>query len=447
MNILENNINLLNRLRMEYPNAFNGITINDSFLTYNSKNIDISKYNLYDLISGQNPSFGSQLSALSPEDVFKIININVIFSNSISNDLSESIQSTNDNSQKNQRDNEKDLEKIQKIDPLMKRVSIITKRDENGFKKEYFNVVDSNGTNHLFDNNLNLNINIIELYGIIKSKYSDHDINPEELIHEMNSKFTERQLYNSISIINNDKYSESFQNKISMLDEKYKSNPLIRVSGNEELDIIIVSDISNPEYREIYTYTRNEFGDLVQNSHNQDFELNENNEYNVSESDKDEKIQDNKQEETIVKLVSEEKFYNLLYKNEEYTPEEANQVNDYYGFFTDCMIYEGFLEPEILDMLYRFNHKMMEFEVNGDVLTIHQKEAVEKYYEMLQQKQNKIQQNQLESNKELIEEKGKQLKLVYDNKDNAAFVSTLQIIGFIVGAAVILIAVTLYVIQ
>ena len=94
-----------------------------------------------------------------------------------------------------------------------------------------------------------------------------------------------------------------------------------------------------------------------------------------------------------------------------------------------------------------FNHKMMEFEVNGDVLTIHQKEAVEKYYEMLQQKQNKIQQNQLESNKELIEEKGKQLKLVYDNKDNAAFVSTLQIIGFIVGAAVILIAVTLYVIQ
>ena len=54
------------------------------------------------------------------------------------------------------------------------------------------------------------------------------------------------------------------------------------------VDIIIVSDISNPEYREIYTYTRNEFGDLVQNSHNQDFELNENNEYNVSESDKDE---------------------------------------------------------------------------------------------------------------------------------------------------------------
>lgn len=218
--ILENNLKLLDNLSHQFPENFEGLTNEGNYLVYKEDKVDISQYNLYMLISGENPSFGAQLSVLSPDDIFRMIKINVSYSNI------------------NFKDNEKEINK-------------------------------------------------------------------------------------------------------------------------------------------------------------------------------------------------EEDFYNILSKAS-ITDDERRRLNGYYSFINDCIIYENLLEPNIVDCLHRFGYQVMTWESSNESLTVNQKEAINKYYEMQLSKEN----NKNNSLDDKDYNKDNVVKLTFKKKDekNAAYVSTVQVIWFILAA-------------
>lgn len=435
MEILNNNIDLLTKLNAQYPESFQDIIITGNKIIFNNESLDISSVNLYDVLTNENIS--ASLGTLKSEDIFKIIKINVTLKNSLND-------SKNNKSEKeeNKKDNKSNLEKLKRIDSTMNNISIVTKVND-GVKEEYFNIVDSDGQNHLFNNRYN--IDIVEFYSFLKTKYGDNSLTPETLIFEVKSRLPEISLEKSSNIIDNDNHGEDFQNTIGLLDEKYKDNKLKSIQGNEETGISIVSDVNDPNNREIYTYERNKYGDLVSVEHNQNRNENIVNDEQVKEVNEDSnesEIIEEKKNNIEVTLIPEQRFYAYLASSQEFDDLQRNQVNLYYSFFADCMLYQDYLETEIVEMLRRFENYIWSIAQEGNELTIHQTEAIQKYQEMAEQKEKKE-----NISNEMVVENVKELKLVYDNRNqNAAFVSTLEVVWIIIGVAIILTAITLYII-
>ena len=52
MEILEINRNTLANLYEQFPDSFNGLGMSDKYLTYQGEKVDISEFNINDLLSG-----------------------------------------------------------------------------------------------------------------------------------------------------------------------------------------------------------------------------------------------------------------------------------------------------------------------------------------------------------------------------------------------------------
>ena len=74
MNTLDVNLNILRNLYEQYPESFRGLGMDGNKLTYNGEGVDISNFNIDDLLSG-NQNFFASLSVLNAEDIFKIIRL------------------------------------------------------------------------------------------------------------------------------------------------------------------------------------------------------------------------------------------------------------------------------------------------------------------------------------------------------------------------------------
>ena len=438
MNIIEVNRNTLAALYEKNSSSFDGITLDGNMLKYGNEEVDISKYNINDLLT-DNENFAASLGSLSPEDVFKIIRLHATLLGTSKGITRGPAKSEDDSQQK--------IEEIKLENPLLKSISIAYKDDE-GIKREYINIVGSDGKDHLFPNDRN--VNVFMIYDFLKLQKGGTDVTPDELIDAVYRKLYESHLSTAEELRDKDSTSVDFKNKIERINEPYKDSKTVSVVGNEEHDIAIISDMTDPTNHRVVTFNKNEFGDLVVNQHGNDASEDE---YKMKQVDE---VYDKEQdeEEVVALLINTQEFYDLINSPKLLTEEERNSVNLYYGYLGDLMMYEDYLVPELRKMLQDFKDFVYELQY-GDVhipLNDKQRESIDKLTDMetavKEADESKLQHS-------MDTEKVKRLERIgpADNygvpidEDNAGMVSTIQVLAFIIGIAIILTAITLYLIS
>ena len=125
MNTLEVNANTLAVLYEQSPQSFEGITLDQNLLKYNGEEVDISSFNINDLLADNN-NFASSLGNLAPEDVFKIIRLHAT--------LLSGSTITRGPAKDGEDESQKKIETIKQENPLMRNISIVKKNDQ-GIKR------------------------------------------------------------------------------------------------------------------------------------------------------------------------------------------------------------------------------------------------------------------------------------------------------------------------
>ena len=102
--------------------------------------------------------------------------------------------------------------------------------------------------------------------------------------------------------------SEDFRNKLNIINEPHKDSKTVKVVGNEEHDIAVISDMTDSTNHKVVTFDQNEFGDLVVNQHGNDASQDE---YIMTQVDE---VYDKEQdeEEVVALLINTQEFYDLL---------------------------------------------------------------------------------------------------------------------------------------
>ncbi len=445
MNILEINRETLYRLYNQFSNSFEGLSLDGSYLVYNNERVDISNFNINDLLSSET-RFTASLDLLGPEDIFKIIRLHATFLN---NPL------TNKNKMNNAED---EVEIIKQSNPLMKNISII-KKNEEGFEKEYINIVDSNGIDHIFRNDRD--VNVFYLYEMLNAYKAGGEVTPDELIREVSRKLPEVNLTSANLLMENSIVSEDFINKVKRVNEQFKDDKTIQVLGNEVHDMVVIRDLTDSTNHRVVTFEKNEYGQLVSQEHGQNvlgtdtITRDGNNTQidtatGVNETSETEKeVIDNTNEEVVATLISTQEFYDLLNSPKELNEAERKNIDLYYAYLGDLILYEDYLLSELKQILMQFRNYVLELQYSVEEesvdknLTEKQQEAVKKSEEM-ELKAASIDQEVLE--KQNVEDKVKVLRKTMPDNHNAGSVSVLQVLAVIIGVSIILTAVTLYLI-
>ena len=369
MSILENNRNVLSQLWHQYPENLEGLSLEGNNLIYKGERIDISNFDIAKLLNNQS-LFLEQMSVLSAEDIFRIIRLHAVLSNSKENNNTQSNLMASQNQEK--------LEALQREKPMFKNIKIVNRF--NGVSNdEYFNIVDSKGNTHLFYNDRN--VDLFNLYAELISRYGEN-INIDTLIDEVNRKLHEVALDSASEIMDNELISEEFKNKTENYNYQYKDEKTVNVLGNSEHDITVLVDSNDPSKHEVITYQNNEFGDLIAERHNNDA-LSQNSFVNSEELE----FKDKKQEEQISILINENDFYYLINSGRSYSEEERKEINLWYAYLGDMIIYEDFLSVELKDILARFRNYITQLQISDSELNQNQLEACEKLSELEQNKE------------------------------------------------------------
>lgn len=442
MNILEVNRETLANLYEQYPENFKDLSLDGKDLVYNGERIDISNFNINDLLSDET-MFLSSLSVLSSEDIFKIIRLHAI-----------TINSTLNKDKDNKSESEKKIEVIKKENPLLQNISVV-KRSNGVGTDEYINIVDEMGIDHLFRNDRQ--VDFLQVYESLKLRNGGKDITPRDFIEEMNHKLYDVSLNDSRDLLGNSQTSEDFANKMRTTSSPYNDDNRIRVLGNESDDIAVVANDSNPEEHQVVTYRENEFGDMVVENHKQNVsgdmvvqgeqEVKETN-TEVSDNKDETQVYENKEDKIEAVLISTEEFYAILNAGNDLDNETRRNVDLYYSYLGDLILYEDYLLPELKQILNQFKQYVFNLEYGDKEITINnlQQEAINKHMEMEEKKSL----NTDELSYEKKEDKVKKLLLTKPDDtryENAGSISTLQVIALVVGIAIILTAVTLYLIK
>lgn len=431
MEILEVNRNTLANLYEQFPESFKDLNMSGKYLIYNGETVDISEFNINDLLGGDN-AFSSSLDGLSSEDIFRIIRLHAVFLHSKKKDVL-----------KKKNNNEEKLEAIKEENPLMRSISIVKKVD-GVITTEYFNIVDSNGEDHLFVNDRN--VDIFRIYEGLKGR-SNGNVTPDELIEAINRRLYRINLENARNLSESDEVSEDFSNKMEQVNDPYKNDKSVRVYGNENNDVAIVADDRDVQKHEVVTFSKNEFGDLVTETHHQNVEdgntTTDNNETATVTDDQEEQVKPKEEDEIVERLISEEKFYSLLNSEFDLTEEERKSVNLFYGYLGDLVLYEAYLLPELMNILNRFRSYVYKLQYERDEaveINNKQKEAIEKSNEFELKRDNV----ELTDDPNKVKNEVQKLTLKYNNMDaeNKGVISTLLVLSIIIIVAIILMIIT-----
>ena len=449
MEILDINAHTLAALYDQSPQSFDGITLDGKMLRYKDEEVDISRFNINDLLDSNN-SFMASLNALSPEDVFKIIRLHATLLGN-SNTVTRGPEKDEDETKKR-------IEIIQQENPLMRNISVVKKNDD-GIKREYINIVASDGKDHLFPNDRN--VNVFDIYELLKYQKGGSTVTPDELIEAVYRKLYRVRLDTAENLLDSEKTSEDFANKLNRVNEPYETSKTVNVVASEEHDIAVISDSTDPAQHKVVTFDQNEFGDLVVNQHGQNVVgtdtisrsgtestvVSEDNSVDETIDSKNEIFEKDEEEIKAILLTTQE-FYDLLNSPEALSEKEIESVDLYYGYLGDLIIYEDYLVPELRKMLQDFRAYVFELEY-GDVhvpLNEKQRGAVDKLKKM----EEATQEMDETMSADKINDSVKKLERIRpkDNynteEDNRGMVSAVQVVGFIIGIAIILTAVTLY---
>ena len=441
MEILENNRIILDNIYKQSPNSVGQLKLEGNFLVYNNEMVDISEFNLNELMLGDS-QFSSSLDTLSSEDVFRIIRLHAaLMGNGKMRTVSE-VKS------------EKKIEIIKQENPLMKSISLVSRPNGVGVD-EFINIVDSTGENHLYKNDVN--VNIFDIYDRLKA-IKGESVTPDELIAEVDRKLYEIRMTNAERVVDSSSVSEDFSNKMNRVNDPYKTDNTVQVMGNEQEDIAIVADQLDSSKNQIKTFDTDN-GDLIINSHGQN--VSEVNTTQVSGEDKTvvdsnqsvtsngestrEVTQEEKQDEVIQLIPFEDfkKLYDASYVTD-FTPEEKKNVELYYAFFGDLILYEDYLLPELREILGKLRAFVTEVEINlesAENATKRQRELIDKRAELEEKGKNNAISNDLGKEQEYVK------KLLMQKPDETGSVGTLQVLMFIVIIIAILSLISLYILN
>jgi len=444
MDMMELNRNTLNQIWMMYPTSVKDIKLEGNYLVYGGEMIDISNFDISRLLY-EVPGFKESLSVLAPEDFFKIIKLHVSL-------LNKTKEVSNEG-----KNISKEIEVIKVENPLLKNITTVNRNNGLGID-EYINIVDSTGNDHLFKIG-DKDFDFLMFYEELRTTHKE-EITPEDLIHYINYKLREVQMDKENHFKERDNVTEDFANKMDKVGKNYRDNSTVAVMGNEKEDIAIVK---NGDNHEIKTFEYDQNGDLIINSHEQNVngidtitkEGNESsvasnnqvdNEENEKVTESSNEISPDKKEESIQILIPLDDFKKLFDANitMDFSEEERKNVDLWYAYLGYLLLYEDYLLPELKDILDNLRNFIIEIECSVETeesLTSRQAELVKKKNELQKNKQQVLTEgNQMEK----VEERIKKLRLQYPSDTGS--ITTLQVIAIIVGIAIILTAVTLYII-
>lgn len=138
-------------------------------------------------------------------------------------------------------------------------------------------------------------------------------------------------------------------------------------------------------------------------------------------------------------IMCVEEFYGAINSGNPMDKKTRMEVNAFYKFIGDLIIYEDFLTDNAKNLLNRYRNYVLSLQLkNEEELNPNQLEAMNNLVKFTQEGQEKK-----FSNKEEQLEKG----YVYTLKKDAAFVAYAQVIGIILITSIILTAITLYIIN
>lgn len=438
MNIVEQNKNTIMTLVYNYPNL-SGLEINGNFLSYNGESVDISEFNIMDLVNSDS-DFSSSMDLLTAEDAFRIIRLHAIFLGS-------------NKTKEETVDNVNNVEVIKEINPLMSNVSLVS-RNNDGIQEQMLNVVDSMGQDHLFS--IDRTFDVFGVYTDLSARYGRKEITPDEFVNEIRRKLPEIRLDDGRSLGERSEVSEDFKNKVNIQNEKYMSNSSATVTGNEQADVVVVGDQYGKH--EVITYDRDEQGNLISNTHGQNLksemtsvtnngETVESSSMNSVGEDEEATLTDseNGKENKEANLITFEKYKELVNTPAQFDEVDKRDVELFYAYMGELMLYENYLMEELRNLLQKFRDFITELEIQQNEMELndHQSEAVKKYEELVFQANNNK-----DKDMSMVQEDVKKLKLIYDGSNNnqQGFMSTSQIIAFIIFWSLIITLIALIII-
>lgn len=351
----EKNKMLLNRIAPH-------IDTDGKIMTYNRESVSIEHMDLF-LFFESNALFYQSVNAieLNEYDIFSIIRVHALKEEDyVSNTFNQ------DHLNQKEQTNQEQLEQIKNNNPVMKNVTIFY-RNNQGILEEYFNVVDSNGVDHVFYNDKQ--IDFMHIYQELERNYGG-SFTLSLLIRELSKKLEDVPLESSIDILNRSFDGGVFRSQIEIEEKKYRDIFTKKVLANEKHGITIISDTLDFTNHQVITYDTEIKGNVVRNYHSGFLDKEEN-------------------QEVIVKLIPYSDFKNLLKRETEYTEKERNSVELYFNFFEDLIYYEDYLLLELTSLLqdYRLFCENLELQVSEEnTLTIHEQEACDRLKRAMENK-------------------------------------------------------------
>ena len=220
MNILEKNLEIIKRLKESSP-EFNNLQVSGNILIYNNQSFNLNEIDLETVL----PNILPDVSA-----------------STLSDDT-------------NKKDIEKQWEVIKKSDPNMKDITIfLNHRIDLNKDEEFINIRTSDGINHLFKNDKNLNI--FEAYNEAKRIYGDNITQDTLAKYIEKFQLTELSVEPAENIIANPSINENIKNQLQEYIERYKGQNNIKITANVSEDIIYINDLANPDNNFIITFDK-----------------------------------------------------------------------------------------------------------------------------------------------------------------------------------------------
>lgn len=427
MDIMQQNINKLSELWERFHNeskAFDELTIDGEYLVYNGNKVNISNFPLdflfiYGVFNDRN------ILKSNSNDIFRLVRLYALSNQNLN------LEDTPSKKENNEKNNQEQLEQLKEKSPLLKRINIAY-RYENNIPVEYINIVSDTGYDYLFLNDRYFKIN--DLYQLLES---NKQLTADDIISLVNEKLPQVPLKIAGRILDDRNTDKSYIDKIKPIDEQYKDDKTSSVLGNEEHDIVVISDKTNLENHKVVTFAVNDLGEIEK----QAFKNTEKQTLEVAPKEE-------------LYLIPLERFYDLVNSDIEYNEEQRISVNNYFEYFSDLLTYQEYLTEDLNQLL--INHKvyissLITYQENGNELTKNQVEAIQSFSEA----QDRSNSNNLSSS--INKSNVKTLAYKYKNGstnileepelEQAGFAATLQVIIFVLAFATILTAVTLYILQ
>ena len=336
-----------NNLVRGYPNL-QGIVIGGNQLKLGDSTYEIKELNLEEYFKN-NMFINASLDKITSQELFSILKTEDV-----------SLQQ-----QKMASKNE--LEVIQEVNPLIKNIGYITKKDEFGIDRNYVHYVDEQGVDHV-------------LY-----QYAPGDVlrTYQELLSTQGATITEKDLFDALNrkmknvgldaLENLQNPSESFSSALKSLDQGAGA---ARVRGNEEHQMAVVDN-------DVYMYQKDDQGNLIRTK----YSLNQEGESFTQEQTQDAIVEKEQTDEEVI-FISEEKFYELIMVEKSLSEEEQKQVDLFYGFLSDVMLYQDYLSEESKGFWRRYESFIIQIQLksNEQSLSSKEEEILNKYNELCEKK-------------------------------------------------------------